>query len=84
MNCGALARVSVDISPDAKDREVKIVDYGDGIIFVLAAMLGIIIAFDATAVWFWRLLVFCFVTFTLGVVHPALRFAWSLAARGSK
>jgi hypothetical protein len=61
-------------------RRLKIEAYGDAIIFFFAAMLGLVVALDATPDWLWRLLIFCAVTFTLGLMHPAIRFAWSKVA----
>jgi hypothetical protein len=42
-----------------------------------AAALGVVVALDATAAWFWRLLIFCVVTFTLAGIDPAVRSLWS-------
>jgi hypothetical protein len=53
------------------------IDHGDGIILPFAAALGIVVALDATAAWFWRLLIFCVVTFTLAGIDPAVRLLWS-------
>jgi hypothetical protein len=57
--------------------QLKIEAYGDAVIFALAGALGLVVALDATAAWFWRLLILCVVTFTLGIIHPAIRFGWS-------
>jgi hypothetical protein len=68
----------------ASAANVKIEDYGDGIILAFAATLGLVVAFDATAAWFWRLFIFSVVTFTLGIVHPAVRFAWSMLSESRR
>jgi hypothetical protein len=53
------------------------IDHGDGIILAFAAALGVVVPLDATAAWFWRLLIFCVVTFTLAGIDPAVRSLWS-------
>jgi hypothetical protein len=49
------------------------IDHADGIILAFAAALGSVVALDATAAWFWRILIFCVVTFTLAGIDPAVR-----------
>lgn len=63
--------------PRASADQLKIRAYGDAVILALAGALGVVVALDAAAAWFWRLLIFCLVTFALGIVHPAIRFGWS-------
>jgi hypothetical protein len=53
------------------------IDHADGMILAFAAALGVVVALDATAAWFWRLLIFCVITFTLAGIDPALRLLWS-------